>query len=259
MPIDLTRIEPGAAEDVGASDALANLRARLSRLQLRQLAHRKRTILLVEGWEATGKRSFLRQVLASLDPCSVNSVCLEPTPIGTEDRHWLAKYWGALPGAGHSALFFRSWYRALVDERVHRQMSDKNWSRGCDEINEFEAQQRDHGTAIVKFFFHCSAEQASRRLDQRLGDPWERQLVHDVEEGVLKKRDAYLDVWNAAFRETDTRWAPWQLIDAENVEKGVVSAIQALVDTLEKLLPSELPATAPGEHAVIDFPGKALR
>ncbi|WP_265563052.1 polyphosphate kinase 2 family protein [Sphingomicrobium arenosum] len=241
-----------------AGESLEDLRARLKGLQLRQLVHRQRLILLVEGWEASGKRSFLRQVMGGLDPCAADCHCLEPQPIGSEDRHWLAKYWNGLPGAGQSSLFYRSWYRSLVDERVLRGMDDKHWSRGCDEINEFEAQQRDHDTTIVKLFFHCSASALDQRLAQRRADPWERQLIREAEELARDRRDDYVAAWNVAFEETDMRWAPWRLVDAEDVGRGVHSALAHLVAELDRALPADPPATE-GEHEVIDFPGKALR
>ena len=37
-------------------------------------------------------------------------------------------------------------------------LDDKRWARAIDEINEFEAQQRDHGTMIAKLFFHVTPE-----------------------------------------------------------------------------------------------------
>nr|WP_280638915.1 hypothetical protein [Sphingomicrobium aestuariivivum] len=255
----MTDGQPGAAKEEGAGDDLAEVRARLMGLQLRQLAHRQRLILLVEGWEASGKRAFLRQVLGSLDPCSAQCICLDPSAIGSEDRHWLAKYWNALPGAGHSRLFYKSWYRSLVDERVLRGMSDENWTRGCDEINEFEAQQRDHDTIIVKLFFHCSAPTLERRMKKRLADPWQRQLTADGEIEARDRRNDYVSAWNAVFEDTDTRWAPWKLVDAEDHDIAVRAAAAHLVDVLDKALPDAPPAEQGEDHEVIDFPGKALR
>nr|WP_279614769.1 polyphosphate kinase [Sphingomicrobium astaxanthinifaciens] len=258
VPIELTEGRPGAVRDEAAA-SLAELCARLMPLQLRLLAHRQRLILLVEGWEASGKRGFLRQVLGNLDPCSTHLICLAPTPIGSEDRHWLAKYWNALPGAGHASLFYRSWYRALVDERVLRAMNDDKWNRGGDEINEFEAQQRDHDTIIVKLFFHCSAATLERRMASRLADPWERQLTHEGEQETRDRRDDYVAAWNAAFADTDTRWAPWKLVDAEEPEGAIRAGVAHLVAVLDKALPDTVPGERAAHNEVIDFPGKALR
>ena len=89
-------------------------------------------------------------------------------------RHWLAPFWSALPPAGDTTIFYRSWYRRLIEDRAAGLIEGKRWSRACDEINEFEAQQRDHGTLIVKLFFHVSADEQLKRLRERQADPWRR-------------------------------------------------------------------------------------
>jgi hypothetical protein len=48
--------------------------------------------------------------------------------------------------------------------------NDERWARGIDEINEFEAQQRDYGTMIVKLFFHVTPE-GRRPTDARARRP----------------------------------------------------------------------------------------
>ena len=34
------------------------------------------------------------------------------------EGHWLARFWRDLPGAGDTAIFFRSWYRRVLDDRI---------------------------------------------------------------------------------------------------------------------------------------------
>ena len=256
MAIDLTQ-SPVRESVAGEPNArLAELRASLSGLQLRQTAYGQRLILIVEGWEATGKRALMRQVLASLDPCSTMTVCSDVQPIRRNSQHWLAEYWGRLPTAGASTIFYRSWYRRLVEERLRRDMSDLHWSRACDEINEFEAQQRDHDTILVKLFLHCSQERQAERTRERLADVWQRHLVDEPHADRTDRAEA----WNALFAETDTRWAPWTMINAENLAAGQIAAMEHLVETLDRALPSEpvRPAAEPvGE--VVAFPTEAIR
>ena len=257
MPIDLT--ETPLSEPLGGDPAtrLAALRSSLAALQLRQTAHRRRLLLIVEGWEATGKRALMRQVLASLDPCSTEVHCSGVAPIRRDRQHWLAEYWGRLPSAGHSTIFYRSWYRRLVEERVQRAMADDPFSRGCDEVNEFEAQQRDHDTLIVKFFLHCSSDMQRRRTADRSADAWERFMVEEGEE----RREERIPAWNRLFAETDTRWAPWTLIDAEDVLSGQVRALEHLVAKLDAALPAEPPeqSALPHEATIVDFASHLAR
>ena len=74
-----------------------------------------------------------------------------------------------MPGAGDTAIFYRSWYRRVLDDRMLGRIDEKAVARAFDEINEFEAQQRDYGTLIVKLYFEVSAEVQEQRLARARG------------------------------------------------------------------------------------------
>ena len=74
---------------------------------------------------------------------------------------------GSFRRAGQTAIFFRSWYRRVLDDRVLGRTAEESIARVFDEINEFEVQQRDYGTLLVKLYFDVSADVQERRLAQR--------------------------------------------------------------------------------------------
>ena len=88
----------------------------------------------------------------------MRSIAPGTTGARLREGHWLARFWRQLPGAGDTAIFFRSWYRRVLDDRILGHVEDKALARAFDEINEFEAQQRDYGTLIVKLYFDVDAD-----------------------------------------------------------------------------------------------------
>src|SRR5438876_721073 len=131
-----------------AVEALTALREHLRDLQLPQIVHGRRAIILFEGPDGAGKKYALRQLSAAFDPChfTVHSTMYERRQ--SEEGHWLARFWRALPASGSTAIFYRSWYRRVLDDRILGRTDDVALTRSFDEINEFEAQQRDYGTLI---------------------------------------------------------------------------------------------------------------
>ena len=149
----------------GELDAeLAALREHLADLQLPQIAHGRRAVILFEGLEGAGKLQALRQLAAAFDPChfAVHPIVFDRRRAA--EGHWLARFWRDLPGAGDTAIFFRSWYHRVLDDRILGRTDEAAVARAFDEINEFEAQQRDYGTLIVKLYFDVSAEVQEQRL-----------------------------------------------------------------------------------------------
>lgn len=220
-------------------DEATSLTDRLARLQLAQIVHGYRAMILFEGWDGSGQRAALRRLAGAWDPCYFATHC--DAPGDDRGRHWLARYWTSLPAAGASALFHRSWYRRLADERALGRLSDKAWGRRCDEINEFEAQQRDHGTLLVKLFFDVSATVQADRLAHRRSDPW-RQWLPAAE--PTPPRAAHQAAWAELFKATDTRWAPWSLIDANDGAAAERSALTVVAEALEKSVPLDPPAAS---------------
>ncbi len=251
MGADLAKFECGNAFAGDYSAALAALQYRLAQLQVVQIAHGKRALIIFEGWVGAGKRSVLKRLVASWDPCHLMTRCVPSAVEDKDDRHWLAPFWSALPPAGDTTVFFNSWYRRLVEERLAGCVDDKRWSRACDEINEFEAQQRDHGTLIVKLFFHVSADVQEARLDALAADPWRRHLFRPEDlEGPAGREETML-ILHEMFAQTDTRWAPWQIINSNDKYAARIATLETMVEAMTKALPAEPPADT---AQIVDFP-----
>src|SRR3954470_15573584 len=120
--------------------ALAALADQLGELQLAQIAHSRRAIILFEGLEGSGKKHALRQLAGAFDPCHYAVHCTGYERREASEGHWLARFWRNLPSAGNTSIFFRSWYRKVLDDLVLGRTDAKLAPRIFDEINEFEAQ-----------------------------------------------------------------------------------------------------------------------
>jgi polyphosphate kinase 2 (PPK2 family) len=225
--------------DIAESAELGSLRARLSELQLPQIVHGRRAIILFEGPQGSAKRHALRQLAASFDPCQfvVHNISYDRRQ--SAEGHWLARFWRALPAAGCTSIFFRSWYRRVLDDRILGRTDEVALTRAFDEINEFEAQQRDYGTLIVKLYFNVSAGIQERRLHERASDPWLGVMRND--ETISVRDPNYIRALEDLNLLTDTRWSPWQFIEADDQNEAAEAALAAVAAAWEKAMPAEPP------------------
>jgi len=219
--------------------ALAALREHLGELQLPQIAHNRRAIILFEGPQGAGKKFALKQLAAAFDPCHFVTHSIAYDRREASEGHWLARFWRQLPSAGHTALFFRSWYRRVLDDRVLGRTAEESIARVYDEINEFEAQQRDYGTLLVKLYFDVSADVQDQRLAQRRQSPWRAR--HADEEFIRADDPAYQKALEELRANTDTRWSPWRTIDADDEQQAALAALEAIAEAWSKAMPAEPP------------------
>ena len=231
--------ERGGVSGGSGDETLAALRDHVGELQLPQIAHGRRAFFLFEGLQGSAKKFALKQLVSAFDPCHC---VVHPTAFDRREAsegHWLARFWRQLPSAGNTAIFFRSWYRRVLDDRVLGRTREETVPRVFDEINEFEAQQRDYGTLLVKLYFDVSADVQERRLERRRQSPWR---VRSADEDFIRADEpAYQSALEQLRANTDTRWSPWRTIDADDEQQAALAALEAIADAWSKAMPSGPP------------------
>ena len=219
--------------------ALAALREHVAELQLPQIAHGRRAMILFEGLQGSAKNFALRQLTTAFDPChfTVHSTGFDRRE--ASEGHWLARFWRQLPNAGNTSIFFRSWYRRVLDDRVLGRTREETIPRVFDEINEFEAQQRDYGTLLVKLYFDVSADVQEQRMARRRQSPWRVRGAED--DFVRADEPVYQSALEQLRANTDTRWSPWRTIDGDDEQRAALAALEAVADAWSKAMPSGPP------------------
>jgi polyphosphate kinase 2 (PPK2 family) len=250
MSIKLADYEKGRDFKGDFDATLEALQKRIEKIQVAHIIHKKRSVVMLEGWDAAGKGGIIKRATALLDPRYY-----KVWPIGApteEERghHFLWRFWARLPANQHIAIFDRSWYGRVLVERVEGFCSGKEWKRAYDEINEFEAQQVDNGNTIVKLFVHITQKEQDKQLAQRLDDPFKRWKTGEEDYRNRSKREDYLDALHDMFKRTDTRWAPWFVIDGNDRKSARIAALTVIADALEKHVLMDMPDADPAVVAL---------
>ncbi len=245
MTINLSDLEDGNKYDGDYSEDLIALQTRLAHIQVAHIVHKKRAVVMFEGWDAAGKGGIIQRLTAEWDPRNFEVWPIKAPSEEELARHFLWRFWQKLPANGNIGVFDRSWYGRVLVERVEKYSTEAQWRRGYDEINEFEGQQVDSGATIVKLFVHITQEEQDKRLKARLEHPWKRWKTGADDYRNRDKRDDYLDAMAEMFRRTDTRWAPWHAIDGNNKKAARVAALTIIADRLEAAVDMKPPGLDP--------------
>ncbi len=257
MAIDLAEFEKGEPPDksVDYDKALKKLQKRLERVQIASRLQRKPAIIVVEGWDAGGKTSLIQRLTAELDPRGLYVFPIIAPTQAEKDHHYLWRFWKRLPGKGEIAIFDRSWYGRVLVERVEGFATAAEWQRAYDEINVFEHDQVDDGATVVKIFLHVSQAFQDEQLVERLEEPWKRWKINADDFRNRARREDYLQAMADMFERTDTRWAPWTVIDGNDRKAARLNALGAIADQLERRLDMTPPSVDP---AIVEQAEQAL-
>lgn len=255
MTIDLADYEKGAKFKGDYDKALDALQERLAKIQVAHIIHKRRSVILLEGWDAAGKGGIIKRMTAQWDPRYYRVHPISAPTEAERDRHFLWRFWTRLPAGRNIAVFDRSWYGRVLVERVEGFCSKAEWKRGYDEINAFEKQQVDAGANMVKLFVHITQETQDEQLAQRLDTPWKRWKTGAEDYRNRARRADYLDAMHAMFRKTDTAYAPWHVVDNNHRKAGRIAALTAVADRLEAMVPMDMPDADP---AVVELAREAF-
>lgn len=246
--IDLSDYESGGKVD-DYHDRLTALQERLGHIQTAHIIHKRRAIIVFEGWDAAGKGGIIRRLTADWDPRYFEVWPIAaPTPEELS-HHFLWRFWRRLPAQHNIAVFDRSWYGRVLVERVEGFATTAEWKRGYAEINDFEAQQAETGATLIKIFVHVTQKTQDKRLRERIETPWKRWKTGLDDYRNRARRADYLDAMHEMFARTNTEIAPWVVIDGNDKKAARIAALTAIADALEARVPMDPPALDPAVEA----------
>ena len=193
---------------------LPKLQQRLFELQTLCWKNNVASMLVFEGWDGAGKGSCINALTERLEPRGFRLHAVQAPRTYQTRMPWLWRFWCDIPAYGQIAIFDRSWYRRVFDDRVEKTARKAEWRRAYQEINEFERAMADDGCIVLKFFFHVARKDLRRRYRKVKNDPMRRWRLHEWNRRELKLYDEYLQAAEEMLARTGTEWAPWVIVEA---------------------------------------------
>lgn len=233
----LTEINP--AEKIGKDEYKARIRPLKSKLELLQRTikkHKISVIILIEGWEVSGKGKAIKRIIEPLDPRNFD-VFSATIPTEADRRYpFLKRYWDATPKEGRFLILNKSWYSDVYNETYAGELSDEETEGRIRSINTFERQLADSRTLILKFFLHIGKKKQSERFEELRSNEntlW-RVSKKDIKQN--EKYQKYFKKIDELLSKTDTACARWNVIPSEQSEYAALEMYEIITAQLERAI-----------------------
>ena len=189
-------------------------------------------MIVIEGWGASGKGTMINRLIQPMDPRGFRVYSIhKATP--EEDLHpYMWRFWTKIPGRGRIHIFDRSWYRKVLRDRVDHEMTADQTACGYHDINSFEQMLTVDGILILKFFLHISKKEQKKRFEHLEHSPETSWKVTKDDWKHHRQYEEYVKVYDEMLENTDTAWAPWCVVEAED---GRYAAAKILTRVAEGL------------------------
>ncbi len=204
---------------------------------VRTASQARRSIVWVfEGWDASGKGGAIRRLTDAIDARDSRVIPIAK-PTDEEKSHpYLWRFWRHVPRAGMATIYDRSWYGRVLVERIEGFAREEEWRRAYSEINEFERELVEHGVIVIKFWLHISKDEQLRRFRNREETDYKRHKINAEDWRNRRKWAAYETAIGDMISLTQTRFAPWHLIPANNKRFSRLEIIKTSCKQIEAAL-----------------------
>ena len=221
---------------------LRELQVELCHLQAWVQYEGLRIVVVFEGRDAAGKGGVLKRIRERVSPRVFRVVAL-PAPSDREKTQmYVQRYLSHFPAAGEITLFDRSWYNRAGVERVMGFCSDEQYERFLRVCPSFEQEIVDDGIILIKYFFDVSQKVQEERFVTRITDPMRHWKLSPMDIESWRRWWDYTAAYTRMIEATDTDWAPWYRIQADDKRRARLNCIAHLLSMVPyEKLPFEPP------------------
>jgi polyphosphate kinase 2 (PPK2 family) len=210
------------------------------------------SVILFEGWDASGKGTTIATLTQRLDPRGFKLYPITAPRTYEQQRPWLWRFWLRVPNRGEMVIFDHSWYGRVLEERVERTVPKEEWREAYRDIVEFERMLADDGAIILKFFLHISRKEQKNRFQAIEQDPLEAWRVAKADWARNKKYGQYLVAIEDMLELTESEFAPWTIIEATSKWHARRKVFDTIIGAMEKRLGGSAPRTEAGTAKLKD-------
>ena len=224
---------------------LARLQVELVKLQEWIKQKGLRVVVLFEGRDAAGKGGVIKRITMRLNPRIAKVVALGTPTDRERTQWWFQRYVAQLPGAGEMVLFDRSWYNRALVEPVMGFCTEEQYQEFLRSCPGFERMLVRSGIILIKYWFSVSDQEQERRFRARNQDPVKRWKLSPMDLESRRRWVEYSKAKDRMFAITDTKQAPWFVVNADIKRHARLNCIRHLLSMIpyEDLTPGPIELT----------------
>ena len=191
-----------------------------------------KVVVIFEGRDAAGKGGAIKCITERVSPRVFRVVAL-PAPTEREKTQmYIQRYMSHLPAAGEIVIFDRSWYNRALVERVMGFCSDEQAKYALQMCPEVEDALVRSGIILVKYWFEVSQEEQTRRFMGRINDGRKIWKLSPMDLESHRRWYDYSRVRDEMFAATNTKVAPWYVVDSDDKRRARLNCISHLLSLI---------------------------
>jgi len=193
-------------------------------------------LIVFEGHVGSGRGAMINRLIQPLDPRGYAVSCITtPTP-DEQMRPFLWRFWMRLPSAERMAIFDRSWYWQILEDRLCGKLDKDGLNRAYKDVTTFEKQLIDGNILIFKFFLEITQKEQRARFETSRRNPSSSWRTSDNTPFNQYNYRDYKKAARAMIEATNPGSSPWKVLRADHAPSANAAILAHLVAAVQKHL-----------------------
>jgi polyphosphate kinase 2 len=189
-------------------------------------------VILFEGRDAAGKGGVIKRITERVSPRVFRVVALPAPNEREKSQMYIQRYIAHLPAAGEIMIFDRSWYNRALVERVMGFCTEEQaryFLKNCPPVEEAFIRS---GIILIKYWFEVSEREQTRRFLSRINDGRKIWKLSPMDLESHRRWYDYSRARDDMMAATDTKAAPWFVVDADDKRHARLNCIAHLLSLI---------------------------
>lgn len=216
-------------EGLTGKESVSELGKKLAVLQRLVIERDIPVVILVDGWENSGKGAVINAISHELDPRYYAVALFSDDDEKDKTHNYLFRFWNKLPRKGHITFYDRSVYFKILDDY---KKSTADVASVLEDIYGFIRMLVDDGTIVIKLFLDLSQKEQKKRLAQLETMPLKKLFLNKRDYRQVRHYNRYADHFQQIIRQTNYLYTNWQVIPMDDLKEGSKEAVTAVLKSL---------------------------
>lgn len=207
---------------------ISDLANRLARLQRVCQAMDIPVLIIVDGWESSGRGTVINDLCRELDPKHFNVSVFDRD---RKDFPYMGRFWRRIPAYGDVRVFDRSYYFDLIN---NLDMDGDVLERKLNAIRAYEEALYADRAIVLKFFIDIPKEDQKDRIEKYTDTAYQSFYVDLYDYDQNENYEAYRDHIDKVLDMTDFPQTPWHILDGSKIKDASREALGLALEALQK-------------------------
>ncbi|NLJ94198.1 MAG: hypothetical protein GX326_01695 [Clostridiaceae bacterium] len=209
---------------------LSDLGERLARLQRIAQAKGIGAIIIIDGWESSGRGTIIKELTEGLNPKHFK------VKVFDRDRSfypYMGRFWQNIPTYGDLTIFNRSYYFDLFNDLT---IDEKLLEERLFAIKSFEQTLYNDHLLILKFFIDVDQATQTERIHAFTDTDYQSFYVDTFDQDQNENYDDYRKHMNNILERTSYPYLNWHIIDSSKVKNAAREVLGRTIEGFQKAI-----------------------